>query len=159
MRAVTGDVVSQPPGVRWAPESFSLRFAENAKAATYECNSGGRKYVADLSAQAAAPVAKRPSSYKGTIRPSNVPIAIDLDPDRKSGTMTQSSKSGQVVVKFTAVGDNALLRAVTDEIISKPENVRWQPESFTLRFDESGERATYECISDGKTYSADLTPP
>ena len=158
LHAVTGDVVSQPSGIQWQPESFTLRFAEDGKSASYECVAGGKTYVADLAAVSGAP-AKTSSVYKGTIRPSNVPLTISLSADRKSGTMTQRGKSGDTVVKFNGVWDGTILRAVTDEVVSKPKNVNWQPESFTLRFSEDGKRGTYECNSEGRLYTAELSPP
>jgi TonB family protein len=71
--------------------------------------------------------------------------------------MTQSSKSGDTVVRFNGIWDGDILRAVTNEVISKPKNVQWEPESFTLHFANDGKTATYECLADGKTYVADLS--
>jgi hypothetical protein len=51
MHGVTGEVVSQPPGIRWTPESFTLRFAENGVTATYECTADNKTYIANLSAR------------------------------------------------------------------------------------------------------------
>ena len=42
---------------------------------------------------------------------------------------------------------------------AKPKNVQWQPESFTLRFAEDGKRGAYECHSEGRPYTAELSPP
>ena len=79
--------------------------------------------------------------------------------DHNSGTMTQSSRSGDTVVRFSGIWDGDILRAVTNEVISKPKNVQWQPESFTLRFADDGKRGTYECNSEGRLYTAELSPP
>jgi TIR domain len=163
LHAVTDEIVSIPKGINWDPESFTLHFAEDNKSATYECFADGKTYVADLSAQA-APVVKAAPTYKGTIlaRGENglgTPLTINLAADRKSGTMTQSSRHGDVVVKFTGVWDGDILRAVTNEVISKPKNIQWKPESFTLRFTADGKRGSYECNSEGHLYTAELSQP
>jgi len=44
-------------------------------------------------------------------------------------------------------------------VISKPKNVQWKPESFTLHFAEDGKRGSYECNSEGRLYTAELSPP
>jgi hypothetical protein len=167
LHAVTGEVVSQPAKVRWTPESFTLRFGEDGKSASYECVADGNTYTADLTAQStgSAATAKLTSIYKGAIRTegdqsgAGRPLTINLAADRKSGTMTQTSKSGDLVVKFNGVWDGSALRAVTGEVVSKPKNVQWQPESFTLRFDDSGKTGLYECNSDGRIYTAQLSTP
>jgi hypothetical protein len=51
MHGVTGEVVSQPAGIRWTPESFTLRFAENGVTASYECTADNKTYIANLSAR------------------------------------------------------------------------------------------------------------
>ena len=163
LQAVTDEVVSTPKGTKWDPESFKLRFADDAKRATYECNADGKNFVADLSAQS-APVVKAAPIYKGTIRAqgekgSGTPLTINLAADRKSGTMTQTSKSGDTVVRFNGIWDGDILRAVTNEVISKPKNIQWKPESFTLRFVEDGKRGSYECNSEGRIYTAELSSP
>ncbi len=84
------------------------------------------------------------------------PIAIALDSDHRSGTMTQTSKRGDFVVKFTGVWDESELRAVTGDVVSQPLGIIWTPESFTLRFAKDGKSGSYECTADGKTYLADL---
>jgi hypothetical protein len=84
-------------------------------------------------------------------------LTINLAADRKSGTMTQSSKSGDTVVRFTGIWDGDILRAVTNEVISKPESIQWKPESFTLRFAEGGKHGSYECNSEGRLYTAELS--
>lgn len=163
LRAVTDQVVSAPKGIRWDPESFTLRFADDGKSATYECVADGKTYVADLSIQS-TPAVKAASIYKGTIRApgesgSGTPLTINLAADRKSGTMTQTSKFGDTVVRFNGIWDGTILRAVTNEVVSKPKNIQWKPESFAVRFAEDGKRGVYECNSEGRLYSAELAPP
>jgi hypothetical protein len=164
LRAVTGELVSKPKGINWEPESFTLRFGDDGKRATYECRTGTKIYVAELAAQS-ADLAKIASVYKGTIRVKNdnripiVPLTIKLEADRKSGTMTQSSRRGDTVVKFKGLLDGLTLRAVTDELVSRPEGINWEPESFALRFSDDGKKAAYECKAGGKTYTADLATP
>ena len=164
LHAVTDQVVSAPKGLNWEPEAFTLRFVNDGKTASYECLANGKTYVADLSAQS-APVVKASPIYKGTIRAqdeksgSGTPLTINLAADRKSGTMTQTSKSGDTVVRFGGIWDGDILRAVTNEVISRPKNIQWKPESFTLRFAEDGKRGSYECNSEGRVYTAELSSP
>jgi hypothetical protein len=158
LRAVTNEVVSKPNGVAWEPEAFTLQFSDDGKNATYECNADGKTYVADLTAQAVGSMARLSSTYKGTIT-GGTPLTIAFSGDRKSGTMTQTAKSGGVVVKFAGVWDGWILRAVTNEVVSKPAKVKWEPESFTLQFSEDGKSGIYECSADGKHYTAQLSPP
>jgi len=160
LRAVTNEVVSKPNGLQWEPEAFSLQFSDDGKNANYECNADGKTYTADLSVQTfeSPTTAKLSSVYKGTIT-GGTPLTIAFGGDRKSGTMTQTAKSGDVVVKFTGVWDGSILRAVTSEIVSKPTKVKWDPESFTLRFSEDGRNGSYECSADGRYYTAQLSPP
>jgi serine/threonine protein kinase len=163
LRAVTDQVVSAPKGIHWEPESFTLRFADDGKSATYECVADGKTYLADLAAES-APVVKADPIYKGTIRAQGesgpgTPLTINLAADRKSGTMTQASKSGDTVVRFNGIWDGNTLRAVTNEVISKPKSTQWKPESFTLRFAEDGKRASYQCSSEGRLYTAELLSP
>ena len=96
--------------------------------------------------------------YKGTIR-TEVPLIIKLGADLKSGIMTQSTTRGDTVVKFTGVWDGATLRAVSHDVVSKPEGVLWEPESFTLRFSDDGKTAEYESNSGTETFTATLTAP
>jgi Protein kinase domain/PEGA domain len=162
LRAVTGGVIAQPAGVRWTPESFSLRFGDDGKTGTYECVSDGKTYTAALTATAPAlsgELAKIAPIYKGTINGSSAPLIFNFSSDRKSGTRTEGSKSGDVIVKFAGIWDGTTLHAVTGDVVAKPPKVQWQPESFTLRFDPDGKRGTYECVSEGKTYTADLATP
>ena len=161
LHAVTGDVISQPSAIKWTPEAFTLRFAEDGKRGSYLCVGEGKTYSADLSAESAN-AATASSIYKGTIDKygsSPRPLTINLSADRKSGTMTQTSKSGDVVVRFNGVWDGTTLHAVTDEVLSKPANVRWDPESFTLRFEDGGRGGSYECKAEGHTYAAQLSAP
>jgi Protein kinase domain/PEGA domain len=163
LHAVTDEVISIPTGTQWQPESFNLRFTHDGSSAIYECNSGGKTYVAKLSSQTISAV-NPTAMYKGTIRATDdktgpgVPLTIKLEADRKSGTMTQTSKSGDTVVKFNGVLDGAILHAVTDEVVSKPAKVQWSPESFTIQFKSDGTGGTYECKAGGKTLTATLTP-
>jgi hypothetical protein len=99
--------------------------------------------------------------YEGTIQASqgSVPLAIKLGADLKSGTMTQSSTRGDTVVKFAAVWDGATLRAKTKEVVSQPEGILWEPESFTLRFSDDGKAADYECNYGTEIFRAILSAP
>jgi hypothetical protein len=161
LRAVTGDVVSKPANVNWEPEAFTLHFADDGKSGSYESVADGKTYAADLSAQSGTAAAVG-SVYKGTINrgsSSAVPLTFTLAADRKSGTMTQTSKYGDVVVRFNGFWDGSTFRAVTDEMISKPRNIQWKPESFTLTFSSDGRSGSYECNSEGQYYTAQLSPP
>ncbi|HEV2805563.1 MAG TPA: serine/threonine-protein kinase [Chthoniobacterales bacterium] len=163
LHAVTDQVVSTPKGINWQPESFTLRFADDGKTASYECSADGKMFVADLSVQSSS-LGKIGAVYKGTIHTQaatgpGTPLAINFSPDRKSGTMTQTSKFGDIVVRFTGIWDGNILRAVASEVVSKPKNIQWKPESFIVRFSETAARAAYECNSDGQLYTAELTPP
>jgi hypothetical protein len=157
LRAVTGEVISQPSAIRWTPEAFTLHFADNGIGpALYECVAERKTYIAELSAQSAS-TAKTSSIYKGTIDKygsSPRPLTINLSADRKSGTMTQTSTHGDVVVRFNGVWDGTTLHAVTDEVLSMPKGIKWDPESFTLRFADGGRSASYECSAGGHTYTA-----
>jgi serine/threonine protein kinase len=163
LHAVTDEVVSRPKGIQWEPESFSLRFAEDGNSVSYECIADGKIYVADLSLQAAPPV-KTALIYKGIIhkrdeKGSETPLTINLSADRRSGTMTQGSKYGDTIVRFNGRWEGEILRAVTGEVISKPPNIQWKSESFTLNFADEGKRASYECNSEGHLYEAELLTP
>ncbi|HST31645.1 MAG TPA: serine/threonine-protein kinase [Chthoniobacterales bacterium] len=160
LRAVTSEVVSKPNGIRWEPEAFTLQFSGDGKTATYECNAEGKIYFANL-------IARQLGSSKGaTLRPvykgttsTGTPLTITFNADRTSGRMTESSKSGDVVVKFTGIWDGGILRAVTNEVISKSARVKWEPESFALHFSDDGRSGSYESHADGKVYTAQLSPP
>ena len=104
------------------------------------------------------PLAKPLPVYKGAIGGS-VPITIKLGADLKSGTMAQSSTRGETVVKFAGVWTGATLRAVTHELLSKPESILWEPESFTLRFSDDGKNVAYECNYGAEVFTASLGAP
>jgi len=159
LRAVTNEIVSKPSGVTWEPEAFTLQFSADGKSAAYNCDADGKTYFTDLTAEilGSTIVAKLSPIYKGTIT-GGTPLTISFSDDRKSGTMTQTAKSGDVVVKFAGVWDGSILRAVTNEVVSKPTKVKWDPESFTLEFSEDGQSGSYKCSADGKFYTAQLSP-
>ncbi|MEY2572269.1 MAG: eukaryotic-like serine/threonine-protein kinase, partial [Verrucomicrobiota bacterium] len=163
LRGVTDHVVSAPPGIKWQPESFALDFADDANKATYKCSADGKNYLAEMALQTGV-VTRVRAVYKGTIHAAGesspgTPLTIAFAADRKSGTMTQTSKLGDTVVRFDGIWDDLVLRAVTKEVISKPRNIQWKPESFTIRLPDSGERASYECTSEGRLFTAELTTP
>ena len=158
-RAVTDTILSKPPETNWDPESFTLQFADDGKSATYECSAQGKTYIAELiPLSLPAKASKLRSTYKGTIT-GGTPLTIVFGEDRKSGTMTQTAKSGDVVVKFDGIWDGSVLRAVTNDVVSKPAKVKWNPESFTLQFSDDGRSGSYDCSADGKHYTARLSSP
>ena len=161
LRAVADEVISKPPKVDWKPESFTLHFSDDGTTATYECNAEGKKYSASLTGQA-TPTVLAPSTYSGVIQANGektggTPLTIKLAVERTSGTMTQTSKFGDTVVKFAGAVEGGILHAVTDEVVSKPAKVQWTPEAFTLRFSDDKRSGAYECTAGGKTYVASLT--
>lgn len=164
LHAVTRDVVSQPGKVRWTPESFTLHFGDDGKTASYECFADGETYIADLAPQAVGTgtVPRLETWYKGSIHlqgetsGAGRALTINLATDRRSGIMTQGTTYGDLVVKFNGVWDGPAFRAVTADVVSKPKKARWEPESFTLRFDEAGKTGSYECNSGGRIYTAQL---
>lgn len=158
LHAVTTDVVAQPAGVSWTPESFTLQFSPDGQRATYQSVSGGHTYRAELSPLPQL-LARLSPVYKGSVLPGNTPIRVSLAADRTSGILTETSKSGDTVVTFTGLWDGDTLRAVTGEIVSKPERVRWQPESFTLRPDREARTLSYSCNDGGKILTATLAVP
>jgi serine/threonine protein kinase len=121
-----------------------------------------REFTARLDSKepfkATIPLAKPLLVYKGTIGGS-VPITIKLGADLKSGTMAQSSTRGETVVKFAGVWSGATLRAVTHELLSKPDSILWERESFTLRFSDDGKNAVYECNYGTEVFTASLGAP
>ena len=120
-----------------------------------------REFKAQLSKdrfKAIVALAKPLPVYKGTIQAS-VPLTIKLGADLKSGTMAQSSTRGETVVKFAGVWTGATLRVVTHEVLSKPEGILWEPESFTLRFSDDGKTAAYECNYGTEIFTASLAAP
>jgi len=159
LRAVTDTILSKPPETNWEPESFGLDFAGDGTSASYECNAQGKTYIAQLiPLSLPAKASKLRSTYKGTIT-GGTPLTIVFGEDRKSGTMTQTAKSGDVVVKFDGIWDGSVLRAVTNDVVSKPAKIKWDPESFTLQFSDDGRSGSYDCSADGKHYTARLSSP
>ena len=67
LHAVTSEIISQPAGIQWTPESFSLRFADDGKSASYERVADGSTYLAELAAPS-GPKRDVAAVYKGTIR-------------------------------------------------------------------------------------------
>jgi hypothetical protein len=109
-------------------------------------------------------MAMRASSvYQGTIYRGDsaggggVPLTIVLAADRKSGTETQTSPQGDTIVRFSGIWDGKILRAVTDQIVSRPNEIQWKAESFTLQFAEDWKTAVYECTSEGAHFTAQLS--
>jgi serine/threonine protein kinase len=162
LHAVSSEVLSQPSGIQWTPESFALRFADDGKSAAYECVAGGSTYVAELAAQSGAKT-EVGALYKGTIRKQGdstgrgVPLTITFAPDRNSGTETQGSKYGDTIVNFSGIWDGKTLRAVTSTIVSKPKNIQWKPESFALSFADDWRTGTYDCTAEGQRFIAELS--
>ena len=157
LHAVTGDVVAQPARIQWTPESFLLRFSEDGAQADYECVAEGITYFANLSAQSEF-VAHLAAVYAGTVSSSNTPIKIVIGADRKSGTLTETSKSGETAVRFTGVWTEDTFHGVTGDVVSKPGKVQWKPESFTLRVMDDGQRLEYTCNDDGRILTGELSP-
>src|SRR6516225_1637279 len=161
-RAVSSEIISQPAGIQWTPESFTLRFADDGKSASYECVARGNTYVAELASQSEA---KREVAavYKGTIRKQgdstgrSVPLTITFAPNRKAGTETQGSKYGDTVVNFSGIWDGKTLRAVTSTVVLKPKNIQWKPESFALSFADDWRTVTYDCTAEGQRFIAELS--
>jgi hypothetical protein len=73
--------------------------------------------------------------------------------------MTQSSTRGDTIVKFTGVWDGATLRAFSHEVVSKPEGILWEPESFAIRFSDDGKCAFYQCNYGTEMFVAKLSAP
>jgi serine/threonine protein kinase/formylglycine-generating enzyme required for sulfatase activity len=174
LRATINEALTERSNVLRSAESFVIRVSEDGKVAAYKLIDGEKTLSGSLAsamqvqmskslpkALQAALVANTAPVYKGTIYEEGFhdgrPLTITLAFDRKSGTMTQSSKSGDVVVRFNGVWDGATLHAVTDEVLSKPQNIEWEPESFTLRFAPDGKSGSYETNAGGHQYTADLT--
>jgi hypothetical protein len=70
--------------------------------------------------------------------------------------MTLSSTRGDTKVKFTGVWDGVTLRGFADEIVSKPEGILWEPESFAIQFSENGKIAYYKCNYGTEMFEAEL---
>jgi hypothetical protein len=175
-RATIDEIVTAGQNVLGAAKSFVMRVSEDGKVAAYKLDDGQKTLSGSLASLRQLPKAELPARssgwrapdklapvYRGTIRvkyDGSVPprqLTITVGPDIKSGTMTQSSRKGDFVVKFTGVWEEAVLHAVTSEVISQPAGPRWEPEAFSLRLNEDGKGATYEVNADGKTYIAELT--
>jgi hypothetical protein len=162
LHAVTSDIISQPTGIQWTPESFTLRFADDGKSASYECVADGGTYLAELAAQSVAQI-ELAAVYEGIIRLKGdstgraIPLTITFAPDRQSGTETQSSKYGDTVVNFSGIWGGKTLRAVTSTIVSKPKSIQWKPESFALSFADDWRTATYDCTAEGQHFVAELS--
>ena len=161
-RAVSSEIISQPAGIQWTPESFTLRFADDGKSASYERVAGGNTYVAELASQS-GPKKEVAAVYKGTIRKQGdvtgrgVPLTITFAHDRKSGTETQGSKYGNTVVNFSGIWDGKTLRAMTSTVVLKPKNIQWKPESFALSFADDWRTVTYDCTAEGQRFIAELS--
>jgi hypothetical protein len=101
-------------------------------------------------------LAKALQVYKGMIS-ETVPITMKFGPLCASGIMTQSSTRGDTIVKFTGVWDGATLRAFSHEVVSKPEGILWEPESFAIRFSDDGKSAFYQCNYGTEMFVAKLS--
>ena len=77
----------------------------------------------------------------------------------ESGEMTQSSTRGDTKVKFRGVWDGATLRAFSSKVVSKPEGIIWEPESFAIRFSDDGKSAFYQCNYGTEMFVAQLSGP
>jgi hypothetical protein len=65
--------------------------------------------------------------------------------------MTQTTPSGDVVVKFTGDREeDEEFHAKTENIVSAPEGTLWSFQPFTLWFYDEGQNATYECSGCGQ---------
>jgi hypothetical protein len=158
LHGVTGETVARPLGIPWTPESFSLKFSPDGQRATYQCLSDGKSYQAELAPQSEF-FANIAPLYRGKVSPGDTPVAITIGANRKSGLLNETTKSGDTVVTFTGIWDGDTMHAVTGEVVSKPENVRWKPESFTLRAVDGGRHLAYTCNDEGKILTAELSPP
>jgi len=103
-------------------------------------------------------LAKALQVYKGMIS-ETVPITMKFGPLCASGIMTQSSTRGDTIVKFTGVWDGDTLRALSREVVSKPEGILWEPESFAIRFSDDGKSAFYQCNYGTEMFVAKLSAP
>ena len=103
-------------------------------------------------------LAKALQVYKGMIS-ETVPITMKFGALCASGIMTQSSTRGDTIVKFTGVWDGATLRALSREVVSKPEGILWEPESFAIRFSDDGKSAFYQCNYGTEMFVAKLSAP
>jgi len=103
-------------------------------------------------------LAKALQVYKGMIS-ETVPITMKFGPLCASGIMMQSSTRGDTIVKFTCVWDGDTLRALSREVVSKPEGILWEPESFAIRFSDDGKSAFYQCNYGTEMFVAKLSAP
>jgi len=103
-------------------------------------------------------LAKALQVYKGMIS-ETVPITMKFGPLCASGIMTQSSTRGDTIVKFTGVWDGDTLRALSREVVSKPEGILWEPESFAIRFSDDGKSVFYQCNYGTEMFVAKLSAP
>ena len=103
-------------------------------------------------------LAKALQVYKGMIS-ETVPITMKFGPQCASGIMTQSSTRGDTIVKFAGVWDGDTLRALSREVVSKPEGILWEPESFAIRFSDDGRSAFYQCNYGTEMFVAKLSAP
>jgi hypothetical protein len=103
-------------------------------------------------------LAKALQVYKGMIS-ETVPITMKFGPLCASGIMRQSSTRGDTIVKFTGVWDGDTLRALSREVVSKPEGILWEPESFAIRFSDDGKIAFYQCNYGTEMFVAKLSAP
>jgi tRNA A-37 threonylcarbamoyl transferase component Bud32 len=103
-------------------------------------------------------LAKALQVYKGMIS-QTVPITMKFGPLCASGIMTQSSTRGDTIVKFTGIWDGDTLRALSREVVSKPEGILWEPESFAIRFSDDGKSAFYQCNYGTEMFVAKLSAP
>jgi hypothetical protein len=103
-------------------------------------------------------LAKALQVYKGMIS-ETVPIRMKFGPQYASGIMTQGSTRGDTIVKFTGVWDGATLRGFSHEVVSKPEGILWEPESFAIRFSDDGRSAFYQCNYGTEMFVAKLSAP
>ena len=103
-------------------------------------------------------LAKALQVYKGMIS-ETVPITMKFGPQCVSGEMTQSSTRGDTKVKFKGVWDGATLRAFSSKVVSKPEGIIWEPESFAIRFSDDGKSAFYQCNYGTEMFVAQLSGP
>jgi hypothetical protein len=70
--------------------------------------------------------------------------------------MTQSSTRGDTIVKFTGVWDGATLRALSREVVSKPEGILWD-EIMCLAWADDGKSVFYQCNYGTEMFVAKLS--
>ena len=94
---------------------------------------------------------------KGEEGRTGTPLRLKFDSGFQSGSIEETGRSGSVTVKFHGDWQGAVLSARTGDIISKPRDIEWEPENFTVSITDKT-TATYTCEASGKTYFADLNP-